>query len=297
MQLDWNEIRYFLELVRAGSIKSAADVLDVNQTTVSRRISALEANLSTRLINRSGKQWNLTAAGERLVPQAELMSDHVNTIQREILAEADELRGLVRVTTGELAFRIWLLPILKQFMKDHPKIELQLLAGSQVLNLDSREADIAVRFSKSPPEDTIAKRVSGIAYHTYGSPQLQKQFLANAEDSELPILAFANERKAIPDWAKHHLPNAKQIVLLDDLSVMLEAAKLGMGVAQLPCMIADHDPDLVRIFPANSSTDWGVWVLSHVDLRTTARVRALRNAIVSGLMRHKNLFEGHLPLP
>ena len=297
MQLDWNEIRYFLELVRTGSITSAAHVLDVNQTTVSRRISGLEAKLQTRLINRSGKQWNLTAAGERLVPQAEMMSDHVNAIQREMLAEADELRGFVRVTTGEIAFRIWVLPILKKFMTDHPEIELELLAGNQNLNLDSREADIAVRFTSSPPDDTIAKRISGIAYHAYGTAEMRERFLANNNATDIPILAFPGEKKKIPDWAKPHLPNSKHIVHMGELSVMLEAAKLGMGIAQLPCMIADLDPDLIRIFPADTTTNWGVWVLSHVDLRTTARVRALRDAIVSELAIHKDLFEGRKPSP
>ena len=297
MQLDWNEIRYFLELVRTGSIRSAAHVLDVNQTTVSRRISALEANLKTRLIIRTGKRWNLTAAGERLVSKAEIMSDNVNAIQREMLAEADELRGFIRVTTGEIAFRIWVLPILKKFITDHPEIELELLAGNQNLDLDSREADIAVRFTNSPPDDTIAKRISGIAYHAYGTAQLREQYLANSEATDIPILAFHNEKKTIPDWAKRNLKNTKNIVHVHELSVMLEAAKLGMGIAQLPCMIADRDPDLVRIFPADPSTNWGVWVLSHVDLRTTARVRALRDAIVRDLTTHKSLFEGRKPHP
>ena len=290
--MDWDDFRHFLEVARTGSVTAAGAALQVNHTTVSRRISALEKRLGTRLFERTSLGWQTTAAGEKILAEAESISDHVSVISRQVLAETTDLRGLVRVTTGEIAFRYLLLPILDDFIREHPEIDLELISSDRSLDLGSREADIAVRFTASPPEDSIARRIGDVATHGYGTPDLQRRYDEDRNAHDLPVLTWLGDGISRPDWIKKNVPQTRRVVRISDLSVMLEAAKRGMGIAQLPCMIADSEPGLVRVCPAKSNLNWGVWVLSHVDLRTTARVRALRDAIVEGLSKQKNLFDG-----
>ncbi len=96
--LDWDDIRHFLEVVRTGSLTRTAHQLGVNQTTVSRRITALEKRLKKKLFDRSGNHWAITPMGEQLAASAEIMADQANTIERHVMADSQELSGRLRVT-------------------------------------------------------------------------------------------------------------------------------------------------------------------------------------------------------
>ena len=154
---DWDDIRVFLAIVEHGSLNQAADYLGINQSTVSRRISALEERLGVGLFERKrGSRWAVTPAGEQMRASAELMNDYANAIARDVLSNSTEVRGHVTVTFGEVGTRHVAAPALAELASQYPELSLTLLVDNNPLNLAAREADVAIRISDTVPEDVVA---------------------------------------------------------------------------------------------------------------------------------------------
>lgn len=140
------------KLYGAGSVTAAAHVMGVNQTTVSRRISALEDYLGKDLFIRSGKRWLLTTIGEQLVETAERMAEEANAIQCHVLADSQELSGLLRITVADVCTQHLAMPAVKAFTQQYPDVDLEIIATRDELNLTAREADVALRTTDEPPQ-------------------------------------------------------------------------------------------------------------------------------------------------
>jgi len=129
-KLDWDGIHYFLEVVRTGSVSAAALSLNVNQTTVSRRIIALEEHFGKNLFVRSGKRWLITTVGERLISAAEHMAEEADIIGRYVVADSQELSGLLRITVADVCTQHLVTPALKAFTQQYPDVDLEVIATS-----------------------------------------------------------------------------------------------------------------------------------------------------------------------
>jgi DNA-binding transcriptional LysR family regulator len=108
-----------------------------------------------------------------------------------------------------------------------------------------------------------------------------------------PRLVLWSDEQQIPDWAKQHFPTAQVALRVDDLYSMYCAVKAGIGIAHMPCYEADliADPEVIKLPHSVARSDWGVWVLSHVDLRKTARIQLCRKYLIDALKRKKELFQ------
>jgi DNA-binding transcriptional LysR family regulator len=293
--LDWDDIRFFHEVVRQGSLVKAAKRMRVNHTTVSRRISKLERNLGARLFDRSNAGWATTTAGEAILESTGEMAELADAIRRKTFAESSELDGVVRITTGEIAFKVFVLPLLATLSDRQPRISLEIITSSTSLDLGTREADIAIRFTADPPENTIGKRIATVAHGIYGTAELVRQYRARPAGGDIPLLTWRGDGATLPVWICRRFPDARRIHRFTSTTTMVEAAKLGMGIARLPAMLCDPDPCLELIAADQSAPDFAIWVLSHVDLRTTARVRFVRDLIVDELDSRRALIEGQWP--
>ncbi len=280
-ELSWHDIKYFLEVVQCGSVSKASKRLHVNQSTVSRRINTFEQTLKVKLFDRSaGAKWVVTAAGERLMASAERMADEVNTIQREILREASEMSGLVRLTFGNYSLNKILIPILKQFTDDYPGIDLEIITTDNMLNLAAREADIAIRVTNTPPDNLVGKRVGIIRAGIYGTHEMRTQY--EAGNRNLPCISWLGDDPETHFWIKERVPHACKVIKTNSLHAAVGMAGAGMGLVYAPRMTCEATPKL-HFITGTSSEERELWVLSHVDLRTTARVRLLRDHIVKAL--------------
>ncbi|MEN8131746.1 MAG: LysR family transcriptional regulator [Pseudomonadota bacterium] len=290
--IDWDDVRHFLEVVHSGSVTQAATRLGVNYTTVSRRITALERRLGKGLFERSSNGWVITPVGERIVTAAESMAEEANTIKRQVLADSHELTGVLRVTSADLCVQQMMMPAIKKFIARYPDVELEIIATVEPLDLAAREADVALRATDEPPPNLVGKRIADIAYAIYGIPELKSKVEQNPNAPDIPCLTWVGDGTTRPPWIEKSFPNARRIYRCTALSIMLEMARQGMGIAQLPCSLGDTEPNLERIPARYVEPGWGLWVLSHVDLRTTARVRIFRDFLVKELEKQKDLIEG-----
>jgi DNA-binding transcriptional LysR family regulator len=188
--LDWDDVRYFLEVVRAGSLTQAAQRLGVNQTTVSRRITALEDRLGKNLFERLGNGWLITPVGERLVTSAENMAEEVHAIERQVMAESHELSGKLRVTVADVFTQYLVMPALRSFTQQYPDVDLEIIATRNLLDLASREADVALRSTDEPPANLVGKRITQIAHAIYGSLEILESTRADSYSGDVPCITW-----------------------------------------------------------------------------------------------------------
>ncbi len=284
--MNWDDLRYFLSVARAGSISAAGRELGVKHTTVARRIQALETDMDARLFDRTPTGYVMTQTAENLLDKVSVIEDKVKLIDRQASHSDSALAGPLKLTVAfELANRI-LLPKLDSFYQAYPRIELQLMMTKGLVDLARLDADLALRMTPTPPENLIGRELVKINHGLYASESLLKRFT-----KKLPTILFTSELSP-PPWMKKHFSDSLVAYRIDDVGSMAVAAAQGHGVVKLPCFIGDTQPGLLRLDYELEKSKWGIWLLNHVDLRTTARVRACKEFLQQLVENSSELFEG-----
>lgn len=286
--LDWNDLRFVLETARQGGTSGAARALSVNHATVARRISAAEKALGARLFDRLPSGYVATDAGQDAVRAAEAMESMQADLDRQIGARDTELRGLLRITSSQLLFQKCLAPIIRDFSADYPEIELRLIASNDSLNLSQREADVAIRFSKSPPDTLVGRRL----FEQRGSVYASRAFLAEDPGAPAPLdwVRFAHwpgppaEIKAVREL--------RPKLTVDDMTAAIGALHAGIGATRMACFLGDSDPKLARVPGMPVYAHMPLWILTHADLRQVPRIRVFLDFVTERLATLRPLFEG-----
>jgi DNA-binding transcriptional LysR family regulator len=286
--MNWNDLKYFLALAREGTISGAGRVLNVKHTTVARRIEALEISLGTRLFDKSRSGYAMTQAAENLYQQVVSMEEKVRSIDRQAANQDSALAGPLKLTIAfELANRL-VIPKMGEFSQRFPDINMQLLMTKNLVDLAAMEADLAIRMTPNPPDYLVGHEIMKLHHGIYAS-QKHLQYCSR----KTKVVLFQSENKR-PDWVKKYASDSEVSLRVDDVGSMAVATVNGFGLAKLPCFIGDTQPGLVRLDIIMSPSDWGIWILNHVELRTTARVRACKEHLISVLENQRELITGNL---
>ena len=293
-ELNWDDIRYFLAVIEAGSVTAAAAELGVNHSTVSRRVSAFEAVLGTRLFDREPTGWAITSGGEDLLRSANEMAESVRILRRKVEGADKSLSGLIRITAPTLCFQHLIGSPLKAFSRKYPDIQVQLFATNEVLDLAYGDSDIALRITDDPPPNLVADRLATVAFEIYGSDELRQQL--REDKHAVPAVTWIGDGKSIPPWISNNSANIQVKYRVSNVETMLEVARQGIGIAQLPCVVGDTEPNVRRIPDMVAQSGSGLWILSHVDLRLTARVRIFRDFMRNAFEPLVPLIEGDRPM-
>jgi len=288
---NWDELRVFLEVARAGSLSGAARSLGVNHSTVFRRIGAFEEALGVRLFERFPNGYVLTPAGEETREFALRIEDEVATLGRKVSGQDLRLSGTVRITTIDM-LALGLLPRhLAAFRAEYPGIEIEVYLTNAALNLSKREADVALRVGNEPPEALVGRRVGRLVFAAYGS----SNYCAGRLDMPLDHhdwIGLDSEHAPLARRFANFLPGVNTVFRANSVAASIAAAKAGIGLATLPCGLADLEPDLVRVADLPDDFTLDLWLLTHEDLRRTARVRAFMDFLAEGVAREAPLLEG-----
>ncbi|NOX75743.1 MAG: LysR family transcriptional regulator [Gammaproteobacteria bacterium] len=293
--MDWDDLRYFYAIARAGSIRGAAAKLKVNHSTVLRRITAFEEKLGVRLFDRLPTGYVMTLAGEDILGSAERIDEEVAAIDRRVYGRDAELSGELRVTIPNVLASHLVMPIFADFTRAYPGIELDVAVSVKTFNLTKREADVAIRVTDKPPEHLIGRRLfqygksvyaseSYLADHDLDKPE-NYCWIGWEDDTSKPWWVKESDFSTVP--LRHKINNEY---------AQLAAAKAGMGLTMLPCFMADREPALRRVPPGRVLPSYEIWLLTHADLRHTARVRTFMGFIADGMERYRDLLEGKCPL-
>lgn len=288
---NWDDLRVFLAVARAGSLSGAARALGVNHSTVFRRIGAFEEALGVRLFDRLPNGYVLTAAGEEMRDSALRVEEEIAALGRMITGQDLRLSGTVRITTVDM-LALGLLPRhLASFRRAYPGIEIELIVGNVTLNLSRREADVALRVGNEPPEMLFGRRVGRLVFAVYGSASAYANG-AGTPLEEQSWIGFDAEHEAIVRRFAQFLPEVRPGYRVNSVAAAIAAARAGIGLAPLPCGLADLEPDLVRIAPLPDTFTLDLWLLTHEDLRRTARIRAFLDFLADALAKEAPLLEG-----
>ena len=292
---DWDDLRYVLAVSRGGSLSAAARRLGVNHSTVFRRLNGLEARLDVRLFDRLAEGYRLTAAGSDLAASAERVEAEMLALDHRLAGDDSGLRGSLRLTAPDDLAEAVVLPLVTRFMANYPEIALEVVIENRMLSLTRREADVALRPTLDPPETLVGRRVSGLAWAVYGAAAINpakvdgivsltdRRWIGWDEGTGSPLLTRLMARQ---------LPARAIVYRSNSLLNQLAACRRGIGLALLPCFLGDPDPQLDRVVPPDPAWDGALWLLTHPDLRHTARVRALLDFLFEELRPARGLFEG-----
>ena len=292
-QIGWEDLRLVRAIGEAGALTGAARRLGVDHSTAFRRLGALEARLGVRLFERARDGYTPTPAGEATIAAAERILGDLGELERRIGGEDLRPSGTVRVTTTDTLLD-FLAPCFAAFRTVHPEITVEVVATNAFFTLTKRDADVAIRPAASAPEGLVGRRIATLATALYAAPD----YLARHPDrSDLRSHDWIG-----PDESLSHLGSAKwiQSAVLPErvvhrgnsLLALRAAARAGMGVAPLPCYLADRDPALRRVHPPLLEMESALWLLTHPDLRRVARIRALLDFLPQWLIEQRQLIEG-----
>lgn len=288
--LDWDDLRIFLAVARAGSFSAAARELGVAQPTVGRRIAALERSLAARLFVPAATGQALSSSGRLMLARAEQMEAAALAAERVAAGRDAGLRGRVVITASEWLVGSVLGPLLGPLVGEHPGLELELVADVRHLSLARREADIAVRPSRFEQAEVVQRQVGVVAFGLYASDGYLAQhgmpdFAAQCEGHAL--IAMSESLTKIPDveWLPQIAARARIAVRTNGREPMVTMAAAGLGLTCLPRFLGDRAPNL-RLLPTPvPGPRRELWLGVHRDVRSVPRVKASANFLKEGLGR------------
>ncbi|GIL39332.1 LysR family transcriptional regulator [Roseiterribacter gracilis] len=279
-RLDWDDLRYALAVAEQGSLAAAARVLGVNHTTVLRRVTAFEETLGVRLFDRQPSGYVPTEAGEALLDKARRMDGLAAEFERAVLGADLRIAGPLRITTTDTLAASVLPEILVAFAASHPDVQVELSTSNQFANLSKRDADLAIRPASQAPDSLVGRKVATIAFAVYGADETAGWI---APDDSLSNTTVAR-------WLRETRADAPIVAKADSLLTMRDLAAAGLGRAALPCFLGDRSNGLRRLHKIEPTNE--LWLLTHEDLRTTARVATAMTFFGTALAARRSLFEG-----
>jgi DNA-binding transcriptional LysR family regulator len=293
---EWDDARHFLALQRTGSLSAAARQLGVNQSTVGRRLVALEERLRTKLFFRTRDGYRIAPAGERLLAHAERMEDEAIAIAREISGQETTLTGSLRITAPDFFGAHVVAPLLAAFHARYPEIELELDTDNRVRSLTKREADMAIRIGDAAESGVVVRKLSPFASALYASSAyLQARGRPRGLDfTGHDLIGFGEPVARIADslWLLEHASTGRIVFRSHNTAAQLQACLDGMGIGPLPRYVGDPQPDLVRLDPPPVVVRQDIWLVVHEDLRHTARVRVCADFLAAGIRSQSARFQG-----
>jgi DNA-binding transcriptional LysR family regulator len=272
--LDWDDVRYFLAVAREGSVRAAAERLEVNHSTVLRRIGQLEERLGAQMFEKLPSGYRLTAAGEEVLEYAGQMEASSNQLATRVLGRDQSVRGQLRVTMAPTLATHLLMPDFAEFARRHPEIEMEILSSDQPVNLTNREADVAIRvvYNRGTlPLNLHALKGPDLFGAVYISRDLLGAWRAGAHER---IRWIVKKFDGVPDWAREvEIPISEIPFRTIDAGAHLAALRQGIGMTSLPCFVGDSDPLLTRVPGTGLHMHGTVWLLTQGETRKTKRVR------------------------
>lgn len=275
---DWENIRHFLAVARIGTLSGAARSLKVDHATVSRRLSALEDEVKTRLVDRLPRACTLTPIGQRVFELAQGMEDNAYAIERVLEAARTPLSGKVTLSAPPVLVANFLVKHLAGFRLAHPGVQLSVSGQARQVSLSRREADIALRLVRPTEATSVVRKLGRMGFDLYASrdyPNLHNR-------SAWEFIGYDAEFADMPQqkWLTSVARGRSFACEISDISGHLVAVQAGAGVAGLPCFLGDADVKLQRVAHEGEPFSRDIWMAVHRDLRRSPQVRAVMDFLL-----------------
>jgi DNA-binding transcriptional LysR family regulator len=299
MRVEWSDFRVLLALARAGSVAGAARELQVDQSTISRRLSALEEALDAKLLLRGGREFSWTAQGRSALQAAEAMEVAAAGALRAIRASKEDVTGNVRVSVAPAFMHLLLRRLIPELRQTHPQLLVTIEASTARVDLSQGDTALAVRMNKPTEPDLIARRAFDCNWFLYASQAylaLHNKPATHDELEQHALVLYAELLHAAPPvrWLETYKAKARATMRVDSVESACEAAAADGGIVTLPAVVGDAATTLRRVFPDPVADNTG-WVVYHACVRDNTRVRIVADALVDFFGTNARLFLGVQP--
>lgn len=299
---DWADLRVFLGVVDGQTLLNAADILNMSQPTVGRRLAAFEARLGVPLFVRTGRSMVLTDSGQAILDGARTMEREMHAIRRTLDGQSQGLCGGVTISAMEGTGSQWLIPVLSSLKDKYPDIQVELNIESRTVDLLGREADLALRFGRPSQLDLITRKLTDIEFGVYASKRYLHGVGAIKLVEDLQRVSWvrgdfsADHKDVAMDLFKRNHPEAFSPEV-DSISMrtnsptaQLASVQAGIGVGLLSHRWASNDDELVNLLPSLVAVNYELWLVTHEGLRHSARIKAVADHIAEAALRDRHLF-------
>lgn len=239
----------------------------------------------------------MTDAGRTAMHYAEKIESEVHALGREVLGLDMKLQGVIRLTAPE-GFTVQFAPaILKEFLAKHPDVSIDIVGGSSAVDLTRREADIAIRATSKPPDTSLGRKIGEFRFAAYATADYAKENKDIALSQQRWCFITGTVEWLVPlIWKKKDEGEQQTVFSSSNAMSVINAAAEGLGMTFMPCYLADSDMRLVRVSEPIAPLTLELWLLTHPDLRHTARVKALMAYLYDKLKEDEDLYAGNKPI-
>lgn len=295
--LDWNALKFILKVAESGSTAKAARSLGVNATTVMRKITAFEQAFGTVLFRKKQSGYETTLECDALVEQVRRMEDRARIIHDDILHSDLVMRGTISVSTVDSVMISVLGPCFESFARTYPNIDVDISMSTDRVNLHRKDADVAIRATRKPPDNVRAIRLSGLSFCIFG-PIGRAEEDRQSPYSDLTWIGPGGALKNAPinEWMKRNILPKSIRMTADTFQSARALAEAGAGSVILPCCLGDTSPGLARLSEPLGEMDTELWVMIAPDLEQSPRINLFVEHIQKEVLLHGALMEGRKPL-
>lgn len=286
--LDWNQLKAFLETAETGSLSAAARKLGLTQPTLSRQVAAIEQSMGVTLFERVGKSMALTPTGIGLLQHARAMGAAAEALKLSATGSSQAVGGVVSISATDVMAAYLLPPLIARLRKREPSIAIEIISSDARSDLLRREADIAIRHIKTEQPELITRLIRDAQANYYASEAWIEVFGHPRQAKEVANLPFVGA-----DRSGHYLGYLQQLGLpiaeanfscyADNSMANWSLVRNGMGIGAMVDEIASVTPGVVRVLNDEPPVQFPIWLVTHRELRTSKSIRVVFEALAQGL--------------
>ena len=283
--LHWDDLRMFQTLARAGTVRRAAQALDVHASTVTRRLDQFERQLDVKLFHRNPGGLKITDAGRDTLARVENIAGQIAELRRAVAGSDQRLAGRIAVSVPTVVAGV-ALPAIATLSRTHPGMEIEFVSPSSARpDIGRGEADCALMITDDPPQHLIGRRVGELAFAVYGTHAI-------LEARNIGAAGWIEFTELHMDFRRDAFARAPIRTRCTDVSMQHAALRHGMGLGPLPCVLGDSDSALIRIEPPHPAIAREIWLLAHPDLRSATRIREFMRVVGDAFEKDEDLLLG-----
>lgn len=268
--MDWNDFRYVIAIADSGSLKAASAELNVNHSTVWRRVKNLEQQLDCQIFIVDRRGYRLTDAGEDILSNARKIASNVETIKLKTAINKKDMQGLIRITApNTIASRI-LPELIQRFNAKYPLVQFEIIQEMRNLDICNLEADIAIRSGDKAPDNLIARKLKSAPWGIFGHQSLIPQEGLNLTDlKSQPLIGYNGFNIKPVKWFRNNLSEGPYHIQCNNVATAYGCAQNKLGFALLPVLMSTDLEEVYRLPEFNEF----IWLLTHSEMRKIIRVK------------------------
>lgn len=292
MKADWNDLQVFLAIERGRTAREAAERLQCSHSTILRRLEAFELRLGSRLFDRTPEGFQITDAGDTILCRAQQIEAEMLELERLVDGNDKQLEGNIRLTVPPPVAQFLLLPVLVEFKKHYPLIDIDLVSTYKYTDLSRRDADIAIRFTHTPDEHLIGRKLPEFMDAIYASPSYLRKHWKKGQPVNPHWIGWSDTAMFKTRVKKTQFSKASIAWSMPSMPLIVEATKQGMGMSLLPTIVGENVAGIKRVPDSSFVKGKPAWIMRHPDLRRLERARVFTDFVTEAIFNNEILREG-----